>query len=112
MASRIAQHKALWLGRESQPEFIKQANEITQSYLASSGHEFSCVPFTCPACAQDSVAKIEPDYDYDPAEKTSYVTGVFVDNINCYFCGLKLQDYEELNYVAANSIFEYGRDLI
>lgn len=112
MASRIAQHKELWLVRESQPEFIKQANDITQSLLASSGHDFSYVPFTCPACTQEAVARIEPDYDYDPSEKTAYVTGVFVDNINCYFCGLKLQDYEELNYVDANSIFKDGRDLV
>lgn len=111
MTDRIEQHKALWLARALQPEFIKQANDITKSLLTSSGHDFSYVPFTCPACAQEAVARIEPDYDYDPAEKTSYVTGVFVDNINCYFCGLKLQDYEELNYVDANSIFEDGRDL-
>lgn len=112
MADLIEQHKALWLRRASQPEFIKQANDITQSLLASSGHDFSYVPFTCPACDQEAVARIEPDYDYDPAEKTSYVTGVFVDSINCYFCGLKLQDYEELNYVNANSIFDDGRDLV
>lgn len=112
MATRIEQHRALWLSRESQPEFIKQATDITESLLASSGHDFSYVPFTCPACAQEAVARIEPDYDYDPAEKTSYVTGVFVDSINCYFCGLKLQDYEELNYVDANAIFEDGHGLV
>lgn len=112
MEDRIKQHNALWLGRASQPEFIKQAQDITQSLLASSGHDFSYVPFTCPACAQEAVARIEPDYDYDPADKSSYVTGVFVDNINCYFCGLKLQDYEELNYVDANSIFGDGDDLV
>jgi len=112
MAARIDQHRALWLSRASQPEFIKQATDITESLLASSGQDFSYVPFTCPACAQEAVARIEPDYDYDPAEKMSYVTGVFVDSINCYFCGLKLQDYEELNYVDANSIFEGGHDLV
>lgn len=112
MAARIEQHRALWLSRGSQPEFIKQATDITESLLASSGQDFSYVPFKCPACAQEAVARIEPDYDYDPAEKTSYVTGVFVDSINCYFCGLKLQDYEELNYVDANSIFEGGHDFV
>jgi hypothetical protein len=112
MATRIEQHRALWLSRRSQPEFIKQATNITESLLASTSHDFSYVPFTCPACTQEAVARIEPDYDYDPAEQTSYVTGVFVDSINCYFCGLKLQDYEELNYVDANSILEDGHDLV
>lgn len=111
MAVRIEQHKALWLGRASQSEFIKQANDITKSLLSSSGNDFTYDSFTCPACTQEAVARIEADYEYDPGEKTSYPTGVFVDNINCYFCDLKLQDYEELNYVDANSIFEDGRDL-
>jgi hypothetical protein len=106
MASRIEQHKLQWSQKASQSEFVKQASDITKSLLSSSGHDFTYVPFTCPACAQEAVARIEPDYDYDPAEKTSFVTGVFVDNINCYFCGLKLQDYEELNYVDANSVFD------
>ena len=112
MAVRIEQHRTLWLSRASQPKFIKQATDTTESLLASSGQDFSYVPFTCPACAQEAVARIEPDYDYDPAEKTSYVTGVFVDSINCYFCGLKLQDYEELDYVDVNSIFEGGHDIV
>lgn len=112
MVLRLEDHKKLWLDKESQVEFIKQAKVITESLISSSGHDFSYVPFTCPACAQEAVARIEPDYDYDPAEQSSYITGVFVDNINCYFCGLKLQDYEELNYVDANSIFEDGRDLV
>lgn len=108
MASRIEHHKTLWLQRASQLEFLKQASDITKSLLGSSGHDFSYVPFTCPACSQEAVARIEPDYDYDPAEKTSYVTGVFVDSVNCYYCDLKLQDYEELNFVNANSVFEDG----
>lgn len=112
MADRLEQHNELWLKRASQTEFVKQASDITKSLLGSSGHDFSYVPFTCPACGQEAVARIEPDYDYDAAEKTSYVTGVFVDSINCYYCGLKLQDYEELNYVDANSVFGDGHDLV
>jgi hypothetical protein len=112
MTDRLEQHKALWLKRSSQPEFVKQANDITKSLLDSSGRDFTYAPFRCPACGQEAVARIEPNYDYDAAEQTSYVSGVFVDNINCYYCNLKLQDYEELNYVDANSIFESGHDLV
>lgn len=106
----LEEHKKKWLQRESQTEFVNQATDITNSLLKSSGKDFSYTSFSCPACGQEAVARIEPDYDYDPEEKTSYVTGVFVDNINCYYCDLKLQDYEELNYVNANSVFEDGRD--
>lgn len=112
MENFIKQHKSLWRERASQPELIRRANDITRSLLASPGHDFTCVSFTCPVCAQQAVAKIEPDYDYDPVEKSSYVTGVFVDKINYHFCGFKLEDYEELNFVDANSILEGGHDLV
>lgn len=108
---RFEEHKQKWLIRKSQIEFVKQANDITNSLLNSSGQDFSYIPFKCPACNQESVARIEPNYDIDPDEKTTYVTGVFVDSIYCYYCDLKLSDYEELNYVNANSVFEDGRDL-
>lgn len=110
MSVQLEQHKSLWFNRTSQPEFVKQANDITQSLLRSSNQEFSYLPFPCPACGQVSVAKIEPDFDYDPVDKSSYITGVFVDSIYCYFCDLKLQDYEELNFVDANSVFENSSD--
>ncbi|MGB4767384.1 MAG: hypothetical protein WBH09_10810 [Rugosibacter sp.] len=106
MEERINQHRALWIARASHSEFIAQAADMTKSLLTSSGHDFSYVPFACPACSQEAVARIEPDYDYDPADKSSYITGVFVDSINCFFCGLKLQDYEELGFVDANSILQ------
>lgn len=106
MEELLISHKKLWEHRQNNRDFIEQANNITKSLLHSSGAHFSYCSFTCPACSQESVARIEPDYDYDPTDKTSYVTGVFVDGITCYFCGLKLEDYDELNYVDANSVFE------
>jgi len=104
MSARLAQHKALWIERSSNPEFVAQAEHQTASLLDRSGQDFSYEPIECPACSQEAVARIEPDYDYDPAERMSFVIGVFVDSINCCFCDLKLTDYEELNYVDANSI--------
>jgi len=110
MEDLFASHKKLWEQRQNNQDFIEQADDITSSLLHSSGAYFSYESFACPACGQESVARIEPDYDYDPAERTSYVTGVFVDNITCYFCGLKLEDYDELNFVDANSVFEAYAD--
>jgi hypothetical protein len=110
MDKRLASHKKLWEHRRNHQDFLEQANDITRSLLNSSGVHFSYESFTCPACGQESVARIEPDYDYDPAEMTSYVTGVFVDNITCYFCNLRLEDYDEINYVVANSIFKAYAD--
>jgi len=110
MEELLISHKELWKHRQNNQDFIEQANAITRALLDSSGAHFSYDLFTCPACGQESVARIEPDYDYDPAERTSYVTGVFVDNITCYFCSLKLEDYDELNYVDANSVFEAYAD--
>jgi hypothetical protein len=111
MATRLDEHKAVWRSRMSKPEFIRQAKNITQSLLDSSKHEFDFVSFTCPACAQEAVARVEADYDYDHEAGSSYVTGFFVNSIRCYFCGLRLQDYEELNYVNADSILKGGLDV-
>ena len=104
MTARLEQHRALWVERSSNPGFVSQAEHQTASLLQRSGQDFSYEPIDCPACSQEAVARIEPDYDYDPAERMSLVIGVFVDSINCCFCDLKLTDYEELNYVDANSI--------
>lgn len=104
MTARLEHHRALWVERSSNPEFVAQAEHQTASLLQRSGQDFSYEPIDCPACSREAVARIEPDYDYDPAERVAFVTGVFVDSINCCFCDLKLTDYEELNYVDANSI--------
>ncbi|MDC7714413.1 hypothetical protein PQU96_09765 [Vogesella sp. LYT5W] len=104
MTARLEQHRAIWVERSSKPGFVSQAEHQTATLLQRSGQDFSYESIDCPACAQQAVARIEPDYDYDPAERISFVTGVFVDSINCYFCDLTLTDYEELNYVDANSI--------
>ena len=105
MTELLAEHKALWLKRKSQSAFIEKTIIKTHSLL---DHNFNYESFTCPACEQEAVAKIEPDYDYD--EEGTYMTGLFVDSINCHFCDLELQDYEELNYVNANSIFQGSHD--
>lgn len=104
MSARLAQHKALWIERSSNAEFVAQAEHQTASLLDRSGQDFSYEPIKCPACSQEAVARIEPDYDYDAAERMSFMIGVFVDSISCRFCDLKLTDYEELNYVDAKSI--------
>ena len=104
MIARLAKHRTEWSSREHDSAFLREASGITASLIESDAEDCSYTPFKCPACNQQAVARIEPDYDYDPAEKSSYVTGIFVENVQCYFCGLRLESYQELNYVKANDI--------
>jgi len=103
--SKLDNYKSLWEKEKSNQEFVSKASELTQRVLSESCESHSYEEFSCPACGQNAVARIEPDYDYDPVDQTSFLTGVFVDNIQCYHCGLVIDDYEELNYVDADSIF-------
>ena len=107
----LSDHGAVWERRKENKAFIEQASDLTQSLISSSGATFTYEDFVCPACGQEAVARIEPDYDYDDFDGP-LLTGVFVDNIRCYFCGLYLEDYQELNYVDANSVFEAGFDQV
>jgi hypothetical protein len=110
MKTLLEDHLKLWIHRKTNEGFVSHAADITHSIFSSSGNDFSYEEFTCPACDNEAVARIEPDYDYDKAEGMSYIVGVFVDKIHCYYCGLELEDYEELNYVDANSVFEAYAD--
>lgn len=110
MVALLDDHLKVWQHRKTNIDFENKASEITHSLISSSGNDYSHEEFTCPACSNEAVARIEPDYDYDKAEGTSYIVGMFVDKIHCYYCGLELDNYDELNYVDANSVFEAYAD--
>lgn len=108
MQQRLETFNKLWLSRKDNQIFIDQAAELNSIILGSTGGDtgFDYEPFTCPACGQPAVAKVVPDYEYDHELNYGYVSGVFVDYIKCFYCTLKLSEYDELNYVHANSILE------
>jgi hypothetical protein len=102
MTKKLEAHKKLWEYRTTNTEFISQADEITSSLQKQSGDNFSFEGVTCPACGKTCVVRIEPDYDY--ADGESYITGVYAEKLNCYYCSLKLETYDELAYVDVDGL--------
>jgi hypothetical protein len=107
----LSEHADYWEKKKKDASFIEHAKDITNFLLLTPVHEASYTEFPCPACSNKSVVRIEPDYDQDEESGMAYVTGEFIENLRCYFCELKLEDYEEINYFEIDSIFEHRDEM-
>lgn len=96
MNQLLANHKIIWEHRSNNAEFI------SQSLLKYSGVDFSYDEVPCPACGNLCVIRIEPDYDY--ADGESYLSGVYAEQLYCYYCGLNIDTYDALDFVNANGL--------
>jgi hypothetical protein len=109
MASLLAQHRAKWEERKGKPNLVEAARKLTFSRMAAEPYVEDC---KCPACGNDALAVLEPDidYDYDEEEGTAYATviGVSVDRIQCFYCSLLLDKYDQLRYVDADALLANG----
>lgn len=105
MIALLEKHRATWEKRAENKMTVANADKITDIYLTRRSDTTEC---PCPACGNRAVATLEPDfdYDYDPIEGTSsaYVTGVYVTEIHCLYCALRLDQYDQLNFVDADAL--------
>lgn len=112
MALLLAKHKAKWEERKGKQNLVDGANKLTFSRLAAEPYVTDCM---CPACGNDAIAVLEPDvdYDYDQDDGTAYATviGVSVDRIQCFYCSLVLDNYDQLRYVNADSLLAAGGEV-
>lgn len=112
MQRRLEEYKAVWEKKSVISKLVKQAEDTTNIILNEHSPYYHYEAFTCPACGKDAIAKIEPYYDDNPHEDEmgeligGGAIGVLIESIKCYFCDLELSNYEELNYINANSILE------
>jgi len=106
MQSLFRTHRDALIKRKDDEEFMSMAATITQQLLNSSDEHFIYEEISCPACNETAVARIEPDYDYDPVDRSPFLSGVFVESVRCQYCGLVLRNYEQLDYIDANSLLE------
>lgn len=102
MNQLLANHLALWEHRSSQGDFAAQANDITFSLLKQTGADYAYDGVTCPACGNLCTVRIEPDYDY--ADGESYQSGVYAEQLQCFFCDLKIDTYEALSCVDVDGL--------
>ena len=112
MNQLLEKHKTQWEQRRTYAEFESQANDLTTSLLKHSGVDFSYDVIPCPACDNLCVVRIEPDYDY--ADGESYISGVYAEQLHCYYCGLNMDTYEALDFVGVDGLLAaaHEEDLI
>jgi len=54
------------------------------------------------------VVRIEPDYDY--ADGETYLSGVYAEQLHCYYCGLNMDNYETLDFVNVDSLLALAHE--
>lgn len=102
MNQLLAKHMALWESRRSDMGLVSQAKDKTAALIKQHSTEYAHEGVACPACNNMCVVRIEPDYDY--ADGESYLSGAYVEELHCYFCDLKLDTYDALNFVDADGL--------
>jgi hypothetical protein len=111
MEALLEQHRKIWEQRSTNAVTVSHAEKVTTAYLTKR-HETAECP--CPACGNSAVATLEPnyDYDYDPDEGGAfgYISGIYVTDIQCLYCALRLDEYDQLKYVDADALMEVGEN--
>lgn len=102
--AKISQHTELWSQHKDDANYVALAERITASLLKQKSNDYMFDLIECPVCRNNALVRIEPDYDISDGE--GYLAGVYVDSLNCHFCGLNLESYEELDHFDINSILE------
>jgi len=107
----LERHRKIWEERSKNATTVSHAEKVTNAYLTKRSETTDC---PCPACGNLAVATLEPDYDYDydPDDGTTfgYISGVYVTDIQCLYCSLKLDEYDQLKYVDADALLEAGHE--
>ncbi|WP_139103673.1 hypothetical protein [Stenotrophomonas maltophilia] len=105
MEALLERHRKIWEERSKNATTVSHAEKMTNAYLAKLNETTDC---PCPACGNLALATLEPDYDhdYDPDDGTTFgfISGVYVTNIQCLYCSLKLDEYDQLKYVDADAL--------
>jgi len=99
----FAEHAKRWEKAKSDAAHVAKAERSTAAALKNDPNRDTISEDTlCPACGRAAILTIEVDWDVEGASGPGFVTGVYVSGLECYFCGLQLNDYEEFDYLKLN----------
>ena len=101
---KLAIHLKQWEEREKDEELVKEMKRRTDFVFKLKGvrSDSYVEKVTCPACDNESLVTIKTDFDYSDGSAVS--TGVFVSGLKCYFCQLRIYEYEEIDYLGLDDL--------
>lgn len=102
-------HKKKWEERKTDTTLAEKAKKETKE-ADSKGNtrESFTVIYDCPACENDSLLFVDVDFDYSDGEV--YPIGTFVRYLNCFYCDLLIEEYDEIDYLELNEVLNQLND--
>ncbi len=95
---KLSTHKQTWDKSEPTPKIIQKIEkENHEAMTISKTSDVDVIEIPCPACNNRALLFIEPDFDVEGSN--SWVVGIFVSQLLCNYCGLKINDFEEIDYL-------------
>lgn len=102
VAGLIESCQKLWDAKKNEASYVAAAEARTQESLEKDRSYRPRYWTDCPACGQRAVLEATVDGEYEEGEFTP--TGIDVNRLECHFCGMKVEDYEEVDHLEL-----YGR---
>ena len=102
--AKLKSHAEQWAMRKEKPDYAQAMQAKTNTIAAESYLNVTYEKVECPACRNDALITIEPEYDI--IDREGVLVGVFVSSLRCLFCDLVLDSYEELDYVNVDSLLD------
>jgi len=104
-------HKQQWESRSGSSDFVNRMRGRTEYVLNREMIDGRYRTETdCPACGNTAVLNLEVDYDI--CDGQAMPMGVFVNSIECMFCQLRINDYDEMDELKLNERLADGEDIM
>jgi hypothetical protein len=102
-------HKQRWEQRKADAALVVKAQKETKDAQSKGLSRDSFIETTdCPACGNNAILFMSVDFDYSEGEVNPI--GAFVQYLNCFYCDLLIEEYDEIDYLELNEIFNQGED--
>ncbi|WP_202845039.1 hypothetical protein [Luteimonas saliphila] len=112
MARLLKRHRDGWIERSKDPAVVSAAERTTHNRLAKEPYVEEC---KCPACGGIALAILKPDVEYSHDKNAEvpvvHVVGASIVAIQCSFCLLRLEKYDQLQHVNASALLARTDDL-
>ncbi|QDT91745.1 hypothetical protein [Gimesia algae] len=105
MEELIEERRENWESRKDNAEFVGKARRLTEATLKDEQQNNYFHQLTsCPACENDAAVRFEVDWESEGSGGEGYCTGVYAGSMICEYCGLELDEYEQIDHFKLNEM--------